>query len=100
MNGNQKFGTRASAPGGPLDVDDPLNWWEPCHLLFLAIVSAMPAQQQAKIKQTLHEEAELRDAKGDVLAGSFMHALADDPVPNESPPRLICIQGGVACAQD
>lgn len=55
-----------------------LDWWEPCHLMFLAITNEMTAAQQQRIVNTLHELADLREQQGDTIAAHFCHALAGD----------------------
>ena len=59
-------------------MNDQLTWWEPCHLLFLAISDSLTAAQQQRIVKTLRGLAELREKQGDVVSSHFCHALAGD----------------------
>ena len=44
-----------------------LDWWDSCHLMFLAVTNEMTAAQQQRIVKTLRGLAELREQQGDIL---------------------------------
>jgi hypothetical protein len=66
-------------------MNNDLDWWTACHAMFLAVTSTMSAKQQQQILENLHGLAKLRDAKGDVIAGNFLHTLAQDECVEERP---------------
>jgi hypothetical protein len=66
--------------------DSVLSWWEPVHLMFLAITSEMTAAQQQRIVKNLQGLAQLREKQGDIVASNFCHALAGDPFEEERRP--------------
>jgi hypothetical protein len=65
-----------------------LEWWQPCHLMFLAMADSLTPKQQQKIQATLHKLAEQRGEQGDVVASHFCHALAGDEYVERPKPQL------------
>jgi hypothetical protein len=57
--------------------------------MFLAICDVLTAEQQQKIVANLQGLAKLREERGDVIASSFLHALAQDEHPQDTvqPPQ-------------